>query len=146
MMTTIATPNPTFIYTPKPSIQFTKIQFYIFPNNPFKSSSSSSRSGSFSIKCSNSVNDNDNNGGLKNLLSGIVDERVDDLLNKEENKILLDGLDKATQRVELAKRELAKIEKQEIENQKMKEYINQLETRAAEVCLFIIYHIIFTPF
>ncbi|KAL4555546.1 hypothetical protein LXL04_038168 [Taraxacum kok-saghyz] len=47
-------------------------------------------------------------------------------------------------RVELAKRELAEIEKQEIENRKIKEYINQLESRASErssipnldVCVF----------
>ncbi|KAK9079788.1 hypothetical protein SSX86_001461 [Deinandra increscens subsp. villosa] len=137
------TPNPTLIYSPKPSIQFTKLQFYICPK-PFKSSSSSSssRSGSFAIKCSNTVNDNNGNassdprnngGGLKNLLSGIVDERVDELLNKEENRAMLDGLDKATQRVEIARRELAQIEQQEIENKKIKEYINQLEIRASEI-------------
>ncbi|XP_071706949.1 uncharacterized protein [Rutidosis leptorrhynchoides] len=125
------TPNPSaLIY---PSIQSTnKTKFYIF-NNPFKSSSSL-RSCSFAIKCSNPINSNDNNnGGLKNLLSGIVDERVDELLNKEENRVLLDGLDKAAQRVELAKRELEEIKKQEIENNKIKEYINQLEIRAAEI-------------
>ncbi|KAI3687423.1 hypothetical protein L1987_81119 [Smallanthus sonchifolius] len=123
------TPNPTLIYPPKPSIRFTNTQFYISPK-PFRFSSS--RSGSFGIKCSNPVNDN-NGGGLKNLLSGIVDERVDELLNREENRVLLDGLDKATQRVEIAKRELAQIEQQEIENKKMKDYINQLEIRAAEI-------------
>ncbi|KAI3822082.1 hypothetical protein L1987_09663 [Smallanthus sonchifolius] len=134
------TPNPTLIYPPNPSIRFTKSQLYICPK-PFRSSSSS-RPGSFGIKCSNPVNDNNgsassearnNGGGLKNLLSGIVDERVDELLNREENRVLLDGLDKATQRVEMAKRELAQIEQQEIENKKMKEYINQLEIRAAEI-------------
>lgn len=135
------TPNPTLIYSPKSSIQFTKIQFYIH-SKPFRSSSSS-RSGSFAVKCSNPVTDNgsadqnNNGGGLKNLLSGIVDDRVNQLLNSEENRTLLDGLDKATQRVELAKQELAQIEKQEIENQKIKEYINQLESRASEVNFFV---------
>ncbi|KAL4592722.1 hypothetical protein LXL04_005725 [Taraxacum kok-saghyz] len=132
-----ATPNPTLIYSPKSSIHLTKIQFYV-RSNPFRSSSSS-RSGSFAVKCSSPVpnnsssEQNNNGGGLKNLLSGIVDERVDQLLNSDENRALLDGLDKATQRVELAKRELAEIEKQEIENRKIKEYINQLESRASEI-------------
>ncbi|KAJ0770229.1 hypothetical protein HanPI659440_Chr07g0254841 [Helianthus annuus] len=131
------TPNPTLIYSPNSSIHLTKFHFHI-SLKPFKSS----RSTSYSIKCSNPINDNNGSasseprndgGGLKNLLSGIVDERVDELLNKEENRALLDGLDKATQRVEMAKRELAKIEEQQIENNKMKEYINQLEIRAAEI-------------
>ncbi|KAL8216604.1 hypothetical protein R6Q57_023441 [Mikania cordata] len=133
-------PNPTLIYSPKPSIRLTKIQSPIC-RKPFRCSSSSATSNTFVIKCSNPVNDNNgnastepsNNGGLKNLLSGIVDEQVDELLNKEENRVLLDGLDKAAQRVEIAKRELAKIEQQEIENNKIKQYINQLEIRAAEI-------------
>ncbi|KAI7738135.1 hypothetical protein M8C21_014544 [Ambrosia artemisiifolia] len=134
------TPNPTLIYTPKPSIHLTHFQSHI-PHKPFKSFSSS-RSCSSSIKCSNPINGNNGSagsdpintgGGLKNLLSGIVDERVDELLNREENRVLLDGLDKATQRVEMAKRELKKIEQEQIENNKMKEYINQLEIRAAEI-------------
>ncbi|XP_076909621.1 uncharacterized protein LOC143566965 [Bidens hawaiensis] len=128
------TPNPTLVYSPTPSIHFTKLQSYIC-HKPFKS---------FKISCSNPINNNSNNynnningndsgGGLKNLLSGMVDEEVDELLNKEENRALLDGLDKATQRVEMAKRELAKIEQQQIENDKIKDYINQLEIRAAEI-------------
>lgn len=120
------TPNPTLISPTKPSILFTNIQFNISFKSPSKSSS-------FTVKCNNPINDN-NGGGLKNLLSGIVDERVDELLNREENRVLLDGLDKATQRVENAKRELAQIQQQQLENNKMKEYINQLEIRAAEVC------------
>ncbi|KAJ9555851.1 hypothetical protein OSB04_010465 [Centaurea solstitialis] len=136
------TPNPTLLYSPKPSIT----SFNKFQSNNFFRSSFSSRPASFALKCSNSsVNDDDagngsldqgnNNGGggLKNLLSGVVDETVEELLNREENRALLDGLDKATQRVELAKRELAEIQKQEIESEKMKRYINQLETRAAEI-------------
>ncbi|XP_076956070.1 uncharacterized protein LOC143631104 [Bidens hawaiensis] len=63
----------------------------------------------------------------------MVDEEVDELLNKEENRVLLDGLDKATQRVEMARRELAKIEQQQIQNDKLKDYISQLEIRAAEI-------------
>lgn len=70
---------------------------------------------------------------MKDALAGVVDERVEELLNREENKALLDGLEKASMRVEAAKRELAEIEKQELEAKKMREYINQLETRASEV-------------
>lgn len=75
----------------------------------------------------------ENGGNFKDILSGMVDERVDELLNKEENRVLLDGLEKATQRVEKAKRELAEIEKQEIEAKMMRDYINQLESKATEV-------------
>jgi hypothetical protein len=50
-----------------------------------------------------------------------VDERVQELLNREENRGLLGGLEKASKRVELAKRELAEIEKQELEAKLMRE-------------------------
>lgn len=66
-----------------------------------------------------------------------MDERVEELLNREENRGLLDGLEKASQRVEMAKRELAEIEKQELEAKLMREYVNQLESRASEVCHII---------
>jgi hypothetical protein len=46
---------------------------------------------------------------------------------------LLGGLEKASKSVELAKRELAEIEKQELEAKLMREYVNQLESRASEV-------------
>ncbi|GJX86451.1 hypothetical protein Tco_0337225 [Tanacetum coccineum] len=115
----------TFIYPPKPSFH---------PTNTHFLKSLPLRPNSFTIKCTNNDTTNNNtNGGLKNLLSGIVDNRVDELLKKEENRVLLDGLDKAAQRVEIAKLELAKIEQQEIENQRIKEYVNQLEIRAAEI-------------
>lgn len=60
-------------------------------------------------------------------------EQVEELLNREENKVLLDGLVEASERVEKAKRELAEIERQEIEAKLAREYINKLETRASEV-------------
>ena len=54
--------------------------------------------------------------------------------------LLLDGLEKASQRVEKAsqrvekaRRELAEIERQELEAAQLRNYINQLESRAAEV-------------
>lgn len=70
---------------------------------------------------------------VKDVLSSMVDERLEELLKSEENRVLLDGLEQATKRVEMARRELAEIEKQEIEAKKMKEYVNQLETRASEI-------------
>lgn len=60
-------------------------------------------------------------------------EQVQELLNREENRALLDELQKASLRVEKAKRELAEIERQEIEAKQMREYVNQLEKRASEV-------------
>ncbi|XP_047321984.1 uncharacterized protein LOC124925901 [Impatiens glandulifera] len=72
-------------------------------------------------------------GGLKVALSGLVNQEVEELLKKEENKELLDGLEKATLRVEIAKRELAEIEKQEIEARELRDYVNQLENRTMEI-------------
>lgn len=73
---------------------------------------------------------------MKDALSGIVGKQVEELLNREENKGLLDGLEKASQRVEMAKRQLVEIEKQELEAQLLGNYINQLEARASEVSFF----------
>lgn len=63
----------------------------------------------------------------------MVDEGVKELLNKEENRVLLDGLEKAEENVERVKRELEELEKQEIKVKKMREYVNHLESRAAEI-------------
>ncbi|KAG7952819.1 hypothetical protein I3843_12G077800 [Carya illinoinensis] len=90
----------------------------------------SSRPRLLTVKCGNS---SDQSGNLKDALSGMVDKRVEELLNREENKNLLDGLEKASQRVEMAKRELAEIERQEIEAKQMRNYVNQLESRASEI-------------
>ncbi|XAR55182.1 hypothetical protein NMG60_11030602 [Bertholletia excelsa] len=84
------------------------------------------------VKCANSSEQGEM-GGLKDALSGMVDERVEELLNREENRVLLEGLEKASQRVEMAKQELAEIEKQEIEAKQMRDYVNKLESRAAEI-------------
>ncbi|CAO2819325.1 unnamed protein product [Amaranthus hypochondriacus] len=73
------------------------------------------------------------NGSLKNSLSNIVDKRVEELLGKEENKELLDKLNKASERVEIARQELAEIERQELEAQQMRKYINELEKRASQI-------------
>ncbi|XP_008239243.1 PREDICTED: uncharacterized protein LOC103337855 [Prunus mume] len=96
-----------------------------------RASSSPSTSRPLIIKCTRSTSGE--SGSLKDALSGIVGEQVEELLKKEENRDLLDGLEKASQRVEMAKRELAEIEKQELEAKLVRDYINQLESRASEI-------------
>ncbi|KAH9612468.1 hypothetical protein KSS87_023905 [Heliosperma pusillum] len=66
-------------------------------------------------------------------LSKIVEDRVEELLQKDENKELLDKLNKASKRVELAREELANIQRQEMEALRMRDYVNQLETRASQI-------------
>uniref|UniRef100_A0A2N9FZC2 Homer protein n=1 Tax=Fagus sylvatica TaxID=28930 RepID=A0A2N9FZC2_FAGSY len=85
------------------------------------------------VKCNNSGQSEASGGNLKDALAGMVDKQVDEFLNREENRVLLDGLEKASQRVEMAKRELAEIEKQELEAKQMRDYINQLESQASEI-------------
>ncbi|KAG6396409.1 hypothetical protein SASPL_142558 [Salvia splendens] len=85
------------------------------------------------VKCSNNGSPASDDGSLKDILSGMVDERVEQLLNKEENKALLQGLEQASSRVEIAKRQLAEIQKQEEEARVMREYIDQLESKASEI-------------
>ncbi|KAL8090701.1 uncharacterized protein LOC141698701 [Apium graveolens] len=99
--------------------------------SPFLSSSSSLK-----FKCfSTNINGENKNqqGGLKDVVYGIVDEQVQSLLEKEENKGLLNGLEKAAERVEIARMELAEIEKQEAEAKRVQDYVKQLEARASEI-------------
>lgn len=98
-----------------------------------RASSSPSTSRPLIVKCTRSTSGE--SGSLKDALSGIVGEQVEELLKREENRDLLDGLEKASQRVEMAKRELAEIEKQELEAKRVRDYINQLESRASEVLI-----------
>lgn len=65
----------------------------------------------------------------------MVDERVEELLNREENRVMLDELEKASQRVEMARKELEIIKTQEIEAAQMKDYVQKLESRTSEVGL-----------
>ncbi|KAL0550568.1 hypothetical protein IC582_015090 [Cucumis melo] len=86
------------------------------------------------LKCTSESNDQaQNDFNLKNALSSMVGEQVEELLNREENRSLLDGLEKASMRVEIAKKQLAEIEKQELELKRYKDYVSQLENRASEI-------------
>ncbi|XP_060206733.1 uncharacterized protein LOC132634723 isoform X1 [Lycium barbarum] len=119
---------------PYPKILFTK---RISPPINFSGTCSFSRVKFLTINCTNNNNNNSSSengekGSLKDALTGMVDERVEELLNREENRVLLDGLEKATQRVEMAKKELAEIERQELEAKLLKDYITKLETRTSE--------------
>ncbi|GAA0167055.1 hypothetical protein LIER_22074 [Lithospermum erythrorhizon] len=87
---------------------------------------------SLSTMC-NIQKSNNVTGNMNDVLSGMVDKRVEELLNKEENKELLHELEKASQRVELAKRELEEIKRQEAAVKLMRDYINLLESRTSEI-------------
>lgn len=110
----------------------------IYLSNPKQVSSFSSayrRTRNWRIRSSSEENvaNSSDGGDLKKSLSGIARNQVEELLSREENKNLLDGLEKASLRVEIAKRELEEIERQEIEAKLLQDYVNQLESRAAEV-------------
>ncbi|KAG6509210.1 hypothetical protein ZIOFF_034601 [Zingiber officinale] len=62
----------------------------------------------------------------------IVSGMVEKLLQREENNALLDGLEKASARVDRAREALADIEHQEVEALSAKEYVRQLQSREAE--------------
>lgn len=67
-------------------------------------------------------------------LSGeAVSAMVDELLKKEENRELLDGLKEASRRVERAREAMAEIERRESEAAQAKKFVSQLESRKLEV-------------
>ncbi|KAL2902931.1 Lissencephaly-1-like protein [Bienertia sinuspersici] len=108
------------------------------PRTQFFCRCPSSNSMIMAVKCSSNSENLQNsgvngNGNMKNALSNIVDKRVEELLQKEENKDMLDKLNKASERVELAKKQLADIERQELEAQQMRKYIDELEAKASEI-------------
>lgn len=90
------------------------------------------------VKCS-SAEKASGTAKAKDLLAELVDKRVGDLLSREENRGLFDGLEKATQRVEIARKELLEIEKQEEEAKAMREYVRKLSSREAEVRFYFIF-------
>uniref|UniRef100_A0A7N1A1G3 Uncharacterized protein n=3 Tax=Kalanchoe fedtschenkoi TaxID=63787 RepID=A0A7N1A1G3_KALFE len=116
--------NPTLFLTPK-------LRFGV-PGEKLSLASFSSQHRVVRVRCS-SGQGLSGNGRLKDALSGMVGEQVEELLKREENKKLLDDLEKATQRVEVARMELAEIEKREVEARKMRKYVGQLQSRASEI-------------
>ncbi|KAJ3690684.1 hypothetical protein LUZ61_019848 [Rhynchospora tenuis] len=67
------------------------------------------------------------------LFSGLVGERVEELLTREENRGLLERLDEASRRVEKAREELESVREQRAEALKAREYVRQLESQQAEI-------------
>ncbi|KAK1305359.1 hypothetical protein QJS10_CPB11g00646 [Acorus calamus] len=63
----------------------------------------------------------------------MVGEEVEALLNRRENRPLLDGLNEASRRVETARAALAEIDRREADNARVKEEIARLESREAEI-------------
>lgn len=63
----------------------------------------------------------------------MVSGRVEELMHREENRGLLEGLNSAAHGVERAKMELAEIEKQEIEAKLLRNYVEQLEGKVSEI-------------
>ena len=59
---------------------------------------------------------------------------MDELLRREENRALLEGVEAAERRVELARAKLADIERQEVAARLASEEVRRLERRRDEVC------------
>ncbi|KAF2313508.1 hypothetical protein GH714_011307 [Hevea brasiliensis] len=131
--------NPSFLHsqTPNPKSILLKPLCITSPVYPrlFRRATTSLPKPLLSKCSSNSSQDKETSSSknLKDALSGMVEKQVEDLLSREDNKALFDGLEKASQRVERAKRELAEIERQELEAKQLRIYINQLESRASEI-------------
>ncbi|XP_062074636.1 uncharacterized protein LOC133778657 [Humulus lupulus] len=132
--------KPTWLHSPEPIIllqdKYLSTPLTFSANLSHKASSSFSSSSTskhriFTVRSSNGSPKKSFN--LKDALAGVVDGQVEELMNREENKVMLEGLEKASMRVETIKREIAELEKQELEAQNMRKYINQLETRASEI-------------
>uniref|UniRef100_A0A0E0M3P5 Uncharacterized protein n=1 Tax=Oryza punctata TaxID=4537 RepID=A0A0E0M3P5_ORYPU len=66
-------------------------------------------------------------------LSSAVGEKVDELLQREENRALLEGVEAAERRVELARAALADIERQEAAARLASEEVRRLERRRDEL-------------
>uniref|UniRef100_A0ACD5YDW7 Uncharacterized protein n=1 Tax=Avena sativa TaxID=4498 RepID=A0ACD5YDW7_AVESA len=66
-------------------------------------------------------------------LSSAVGEKVDELLRREENRALLDGVEAAERRVELARAALADIERQKVEARLASEELRRLQRSQDEI-------------
>jgi hypothetical protein len=72
--------------------------------------------------------------GAAAWLNSAVGEKVDELLRREENRSLLEGVEAAERRVERARAALADIERQEAAARLAREEVRRLEKRRDEVC------------
>lgn len=72
--------------------------------------------------------------GAAAWLSSAVGEKVDELLQREENRSLLEGVEAAERRVERARAALADIQRQEAAARLAREEVRRLEKRRDEVC------------
>ncbi|TVU08837.1 hypothetical protein EJB05_42252, partial [Eragrostis curvula] len=71
--------------------------------------------------------------GAAAWLSSAVGEKVDELLQREENRSLLEGVEAAERRVERARAALADIERQEVAARLAREEVRRLEKRRDEI-------------
>ncbi|PKA50234.1 hypothetical protein AXF42_Ash017828 [Apostasia shenzhenica] len=69
----------------------------------------------------------------KEAVAGLLGHRVEDLLKREENRPLLEGLKEASRRVERARMALADIVGQETEALRAKQLVIQLQSRESEI-------------
>ncbi|XP_077248487.1 homer protein [Tasmannia lanceolata] len=122
--------KPKFISSSNTSNPFPSFGFLLSPLSISTIGMSPSISRKLFVKCSSEERES---MGMRDLVSGLVDKQVQDLMNREENRVLFDGLEKATQRVEMARKELAEIERQEKEASQLKDYVGQLENRTSEI-------------
>ncbi|CAL5082490.1 unnamed protein product [Urochloa decumbens] len=72
-------------------------------------------------------------GAAASWLSSAVGEKVDELLRREENRALLEGVEDAERRVERARAALADIERQEAAARLAREEVRRLEKRRDEI-------------
>ncbi|KAF8700961.1 hypothetical protein HU200_033848 [Digitaria exilis] len=75
----------------------------------------------------------DGDGASASWLSSAVGEKVDELLRREENRALLEGVEDAERRVERARAALADIERQEAAARLAREEVRRLEKRRDEI-------------
>nr|ABG73469.1 unknown protein [Oryza brachyantha] len=87
-----------------------------------------------------SVGEEEEKSAAAAWLSSAVGEKVDELLQREENRALLEGVEAAERRVERARAALADIERQEAAARLAREEVRRLERRRDE--LFMILHYI----
>ncbi|KAL0920812.1 hypothetical protein M5K25_009982 [Dendrobium thyrsiflorum] len=73
--------------------------------------------------------------GPDEAVDGLLGERVDELLKREENRPLFERLEEASRRVDRARAALADIEKQQAEALRTKQLVLQLQSRESEIAV-----------